>query len=626
MRRYLLWAAAALLAVIVLLAILPFVIPAGAWRATIERSAASATGRTLTIAGPMRLTVFPRLGIAAENVRFANMAGGQSPEMAVLGALRVSVDLLSLLTGEIRVSTVTLEKPLIQLEVDRNGRSNWTFGQSGAGAGGGLPRGLSFSGIAVSDGSISYTNAQTGKSLVIGDLDLVVAVTRLDAPASMSGHFLRAGKRVDFSGSITTLQSLSAGAATGLDLSLKSELLQAVMQGNLAPDHSYAGGLTAETVSVRRLGAWLGADMPAGGGLGKLILSAKLSYKPGLAGLDDLKLKLDGMTVSGALVIATTGARPRLSGQLAVDRLDLNPYLQTGAAEPAGSGWSKKPIAFESLRQFDADLSLGAGSLAVRKLAIGRTSLRASISNGVLHADLDRMALYGGSGHATLDIDAGSRTLRNNLDFSNVAMARLLGDTIGVSRVEGTGRIVLNVASRGDSADAVMRALSGKGAIAISNGKIHGVNLGLVATTVKSVLSGGATGDAASTQFSVLGGSFTIASGVLTSRDFKLEGPVFTSGGKGSLDVGNQTIDFLLMPKADIAVANLTVPFRVSGPWGHPRYLPDLAAMASGAMRGLANGSTSAAGLLGGILGGGKPSTGSGKPSGGLLGGLLGGR
>jgi AsmA protein len=543
--------------------------------------------------------------------------------MASLGALRISVALLPLFTGEIRVSSIILDKPVIHLEVSPDGRSNWTFRQGRPG-GGGLPRGLRLSGIAIRDGSLSYANAQTGKTIALEGLDLQLDVTRLDAPAALSGHFTRAGSRADFSGSIATLQSLSAGEATRLGLSLKSDLLTASFNGVVAADHSLTGTLAADAASARRLGAWLGVGMPAGSGLGKLSLSANLAYRTGLASLDALKLALDGMTVTGRLTVATDGPRPRLGGQLAADRLDFNPYMQSAASE--GAGWSRKPIAFDMLKRVDADLALSAGAVLVRKLAIGKTSLRLVLVDGVLHADLDRMTLYGGSGHARLDLDDSGRVpqIRTSLDFSNVAMARFLGDTIGVRRVEGSGRLVLDAASRGASTDAMMRALSGKGAITVGNGQIRGVNLGLVATTVKSVLSAGATGDAAATRFSTLGGSFTIASGVLTSNDMRLEGPVFTASGQGSLDLGAQTIDFHIAPKADVVLANISVPFFVRGPWSHPRYLPDLVGLATGTARSLANGASGAAGLLGGILGRGKSSSGSSRQSGGLLGGLLG--
>ena len=204
-------------------------------------------------------------------------------------------------------------------------------------------------------------------------------------------------------------------------------------------------------------------------------------------------------------------------------------------------------------------------------------------------------------------------------------MASLLGDALGVNKIEGIGKLTLNAASSGASADAIMRALSGKGTIQIGNGRIRGVNLGMVAQTVKSVLGGDATGAGAATDFTHLGGSFVIAKGVLTNNDFTLAGPVLSATGRGNIDIGHRSIDFTVVPKADVALANVSVPFRIRGPWSKPGYLPDLGSLAGNLIQGMANGTGNAGGLLGGLIGDGKPSSGSPpKDAGGLLGGLFG--
>ncbi len=615
MKRYLIWAGVGLAIIAGLIVILPFVIPVGAWRGTIERAAHDATGRTLTIAGPMRLTIFPRIGLEAEDVHFSNPAGSKEPEMARLGALHVSVAVLPLLAGKIEVSGITLEKPVIHLEVDKDGRNNWTFakaktdgGKTGAGT---APAGLVLSGVNIAGGAITYDNAETGRSLAVDKVYLNADVTRLDAPAAISGHFTRAGTRIDFDGHVSTPASLSAGAATKLALSLKSDLADAAFDGSIGTAHAVQGHLDADAPSAAKLGAWLGEDVPAG--LGKVSLSAALSYRNRVATLDDLNVALGGMHVTGRLSVATAGARPRVSGTLNADRFDVNAFMQSGAdnaaqKQSAPQGWSTKPIALDALTKIDADLVLHTGALAIRKLAMGKTALTLRISGGVLNADLDPMTLYGGSGRAAFAVDAHGPVaqFRGRIAFDHVAMSRVLGDAIGVSKIEGTGKLALDLSSQGGSADAVMHALSGKGAISVSNGQIKGVNLGLVAATVQSALSGKAIGADANTEFTQLSDSFVIAKGVATTADFKLSGPVLEATGKGRVDIGNRKIDFMIVPKANVAVAKLGIPFRISGPWEDPHYLPDIGGLATGVVQGLAGGATDAGSLIGGMLGGGK--------------------
>src|SRR5262249_30691695 len=153
---------------------------------------------------------------------------------------------------------------------------------------------------------------------------------------------------------------------------------------------------------------------------------------------------------------------------------------------------SRNEIKLDALHEFDAGLALDAGALKIRNLVLGRTRIALSLRDGELHARLGPMALYGGSGTADLEVDARGAEPRfhDAAQFRNVALAPFLADTIGVKQIEGTGTILLDVSSRGANADAIMRALSGKGSIDLRDGRLSGVDLGAVARTVQAVLGG----------------------------------------------------------------------------------------------------------------------------------------
>lgn len=83
------------------------------------------TGRDLTIAGDIRLTLLPAPALSAEQVGFANIPGGSVPEMARIRQLDLRIALLPLLRGEIQVESLVLIEPEILLEVLPDGRRNW---------------------------------------------------------------------------------------------------------------------------------------------------------------------------------------------------------------------------------------------------------------------------------------------------------------------------------------------------------------------------------------------------------------------------------------------------------------------------------------------------------------------
>ena len=175
-----------------------------------------------------------------------------------------------------------------------------------------------------------------------------------------------------------------------------------------------------------------------------------------------------------------------------------------------------------------------------------------------------------------MSVDARGRTpqFRNDLDFEHLSLAQFLDDAIGIDSIEGGGALKLDVTAEGSSANAAMHSLAGSGSIRGSDGRIRGVDLGLVARTIQNALSFGATTHSANTGYHDMGGTFTIAHGVLTNADFHISGPIVQMTGAGTIDIGNRGIDFRLVPKAGMGALSVGIPFRIAGTWDHVHYMP----------------------------------------------------
>jgi AsmA protein len=603
-----------LIAVVTILAIvlvLPFLVPTGVYRDRIESAAAHATGRALRIEGPLRLMLFPQFGLRAEKVIFANMPGGHAAAMASVGDIKLAIHFLPLLTGRVELAQIVLEHPVIELEVDAEGRSNWKLGKNkSAGSGGGsvtLPANTEFSGIKIDDGRISYTNDKTGTHREIDHVNAGIAITRLDQPLAIDGNLTQNGRRVDFDVKIATLKTLLGEGTTALDLSLTCDMMQAGFKGGLGQDGELAGTLKFDTASLRGVIGWLGEKLPAGGGLGRASLESHVASNDKMTTLAGMRLMLDHSNMTGTLAIDAHGEVPSLTGALSIDRLDLNPYLASPAsgrpARKAETGWSRTPINLTLLKKADARLTLGVDALRLRNLRLGKTVVRVALAGGALTARLDPITLYGGSGRAELDVmpdGRGGNTIGNKLQFDHIALRPFLNDALGVDRIEGTGSLTLDVAAQGASANVVMHTLTGKGSLAGDHGRIRGVDLGVVARTIKILLGAGATGTLASTDYLAMGGSFVIVDGVLSTTDFHIAGPVLSMNCAGGVDLGNRAIDFRLMPKAIIGGSSIGIPFRVKGSWDHVHYAPDLSGVVNGVIQNLESGKAPFKGLFGG--------------------------
>src|ERR1700704_269184 len=138
-------------------------------KASITAAAKDATGRPLPIEGDIGLTILPSPTFSAAKVHFANGPGGSAADMATLDSLDLRVALFPLLSGVVKVESVTLVGPKIILETLKDGTPNWQFvpppaggasGSTAAGGGtGGKPQAFQLDRLAIERGTLIYRDA-----------------------------------------------------------------------------------------------------------------------------------------------------------------------------------------------------------------------------------------------------------------------------------------------------------------------------------------------------------------------------------------------------------------------------------------------------------------------------------
>ena len=597
--RNVLIAAVVLLAIAGLALALPYLVPVEIYRGRIETAAATATGRPLKIEGPVRLTIFPHFGLKAQQVTLANVPGGKATVMLAVGDIDLSLQLLPLLTGKIALDKIILSQPTIALEVDPDGNPNWKFGKDTAHGNSAakkgtltLPSGTAFNGIEVTDGRVTYDNAKTRTHRAIEHVNLKVDITTIDRPVRLTGDLSLAERKISFEGQLATLKTFLGSGTTSFGLAVSSELMKADFNGQMLPDGATDGRFQLTSPSLHDLSGWLGQKLPEGG-LGPLSLSSRIVNKDKVTRFEGLKVSLDHQNFTGILTVDASQTIPRLEGALAADRLDFNPYLQGGTRQSAGPkrpGWSHDKISLALLKTFNGKLAFATGALTAQGLHLGPTRLQLDVDNGVLHAVLGQISLYGGSGEADATVDARGAVplFANRVSLHGVALGPFLRDIMHLDTIEGSAAVTLDLRFAGDNANAIMHNLSGQGSLWASNGRFRGVDLGQVAKTVQ-VLIGGGDGPVGSTPFQTMGAHFALAQGVLTTNDFQLSAPVVQMSGQGAIDLGNRAIDFRLRPAAAVAGVSFGVPFHIRGDWDKLRYNADVAAMIGGAMTSIQN-------------------------------------
>ncbi|MFY8106819.1 MAG: AsmA family protein [Elstera sp.] len=224
----------------------------------------AATGRAVTLAGPITLSRSLSPALVVEGVTLANMPGGSRPQMATIGRLEVQVALVPLiLNGRLQVEKLALSKADILLETDAKGQGNWMFSPepspsapagtpaptvatSGEGRVANLPI---LKEVLLTDSRLVYRSGKTQQRLDLSRLSLALPDGGKPVPVSIKASLNDAP--FDLAGEIGALASLVAaegaypvklkGQVAGLDLEAAGTLGLGKQQGQAEGNFTVSG-------------------------------------------------------------------------------------------------------------------------------------------------------------------------------------------------------------------------------------------------------------------------------------------------------------------------------------------------------------------------------------------------
>ncbi|MDH3792300.1 MAG: AsmA family protein, partial [Rhodospirillales bacterium] len=582
MKKLLIGALAVVLLVVVVLAAAPFFIPVDVYKQQIVERTRDATGRELTIGGELGLSLLPRFELRAEDVAFANAPGASEADMATLKELVLRLQILPLLALDVKVDSFVLVEPVIHLEIDKKGRPNWQFdgapgGEAEAqtetgkaedtdGKGAGLAE-LSLGDVRLENGLVTYRDARSGQAMEVSAINMTVSLPDLASPFAAKGSLVWNGEQVTLTAEGDNPRRLMAGEATPVELAVESKTVDLSFAGRitLAEAVSLDGKAGLDVPSIRDLAAWTGNPIEAAGtGLGPLKIAGQVKVAGPKISFSGAEIALDEMKATGDITVDTGRARPRVTGRLDLDLLDLNPYLPPPAegkadkkgekaapAKGAPGDWSDEPIDLSGLKAADVDFGLTVGGIRVQDVKVGRSALAVSLKGGLLVADLEELNLYDGKGKGKITVDGRGQVpaVRNAFTMEGISAEPLLTDAAKFDRLAGTGQFEISVSTQGKSERAMVEALNGKGAVKFVDGAIKGVNLAAMVRNVKSAFVPGGAGDTQKTDFAELSGTFRIENGILRNDDLKLLNPLIRLAGAGTSDLPKRRVDYRVEPK-----------------------------------------------------------------------------
>jgi AsmA protein len=600
--RWLFRVAGSLLVLALLALAIPFLIPtetvARLATAQIERL----TGRALTIEGAVRPTVWPHLGVRTGAVTLANAPWSDAGPMLRADGLAIAVDMAALIGGTVRVTGIEMQTPRLLLERSADGQVNWVLSAPAtAGAEGAAPAAqtaatpFTIDRAQIADGTVTYVDHASGRRFEATEVTLDAAIPDFQGEATLKASARVNGQPVALAGTVSAFAPFLDGQVVPLALTASVGGSEAGFEGRLGTAPLAAEGAASLALGdLPALYALMGQPAPAlppGLGRGSIALTGALTLTPeGSLHLRDGVVALDDNRFAGAFDLVQGPDRPKLTAQLTAGALNLASLGQGsggapasgggGAGAPAAVGWSTAPIDASGLGALDAAVSLAADSIDLGSVALGPTRLGLTIDAARAVVDLQQVAAYGGTlaGQVVLNARSGL-SARANLSMQGLALQPLLVAFAGTDRITGTGDIRFNLLGVGGSLDALMKSLSGDASLAFRQGELLGFDLaGMIRT-----LDAGFVGEGASTVFDSITASFAIENGVARNGDLALAAPLITASGAGTVDIGNQSLDYRLTPLTlggRELNTDVQVPVLISGPWAAPNIRLDLESLA----------------------------------------------
>jgi len=603
LRKTLRWTGIAVASLVVLLVLVLAFMDWNWFKHPIERAASAKSGRTVIIAGDLRVHIWSWTPTVVVNgLTLGNPPWEPNRPMAKIDRLEVHLKLLPLLKGDVILPRVALFRPDVYLHQDKEGRANWTFENK------------------------APTNEPASKPTRLPVLrDLLIEDGKLQIIDEM--------RKLKVNGTIQAAEQKSKTDPTPFRIEGKGTINDQpfdlkVAGGplvNLDPDHPYPYDLniTAGDIKVTSKGRVLkpfdlgamdadvalsGKDLAEGFYLTQLALpnTAPFDLRAHIArrglrfAVTDIDGKVGESDLKGKLDIDATRKRPSMTGELLSDQLrmkdlaaslgaktpkggnSLDAKTETAGAKQAKGKPAKAAPANPNARLFpdahlqvarvramDADVRFRAKSIDAGRIPFKQVAFRVKLDNGMLSLDPFAFEMAQGRLSGDAKIDARQTVPKVHIDvrIKDIQLDQLKGKGPDAQAPLGgvmQARMVVN--GTGDSVHQVMSDADGMFTLILPNGEVRSAFAELTGIDVSKGLGLLLTkaDDKAPIRCGVA--QFNIKDGLMSAQNITFDTQNVVIKGKGDINLGPEELNLEIKgdPKK-VRFTRLRSPIEVKG-------------------------------------------------------------
>jgi AsmA protein len=548
----------------------------------------TALGKANVLMGPIRLSLLP-----APKLVISDLSIVKDEEFLVVSpTAEVSLSATALLTGVFKPNLFRLIDAVIELPPDRlpttpseTAMLAITFINTYASEPIPAAKPEPFN-VQIVNGTIKgkTQTSSAGLSALFADLS-----GEPDGSLSLSGETIWRGQQLS-AAFVSDAPDVSAGNSRRMSLDVSSEVGRLKLTGGLNTGllPQFNGTLTSSVTDVGRLSRALGMKPGIASSLDLAISGASEISSEGFM-ISNAQVALGKMMFNGALNFKLNEERAKIVATLAAEDINatdaLRPYWPK---VDGGIGWKQDALDKSILPVFDLDLRISAERADLGIARVNDVALSLMASEGKFDATLASAKIFNGAVKARLALTEAENGLALKLhsNFEKIDSGAALLALMNNRHFEGVSNGSLTVEATGESAEGLMKNLSGTGEFAVENGMLSGINVeGILKKAETRPLSLTGSLGGGNTEFDRIVLKTQISKGAAELLEASLASPDARVAMTGLVDIGKRQLDIrgeASTPSIKEGQKSLKLPFAITGTFDEPNLKPDIEKMLRG--------------------------------------------